>query len=97
MINNKIKKIEEITREFIDENEKIKEYILREKIKEILEDIDENLTGKIFLNYYKNETMYLKVSDSTSRHFIHTNKNKILEKINLEVDFKVLNIEVKIK
>ncbi|MBS9775851.1 MAG: hypothetical protein KGV57_02040 [Fusobacterium sp.] len=96
-ISSRVKKIEDLTKEFIDENEKVKEYILKEKIEKIFKEIDKNLIKKIFLDYYENGIIHLKVLDSTSRHFIHTNKNKILEKINLEVDFKVLDIGVKIK
>ncbi|PID67460.1 MAG: hypothetical protein CR959_00055 [Fusobacteriales bacterium] len=96
MINKNLKSIKDINKEYIEKNDKIKEFILREKLKEVLK---RKLSGeiKIYLDYFKDEIIYLKVLDSTSKHFIHTNKNKILEELNLEIDFKVLDIRVKLK
>lgn len=97
MMKNKIKNIADINKKYVEENEKIKEYILKEELKEILKNMNEILVEKIRLRYLKDGIAYLEVSDSTSKHFIHTNKNKILKQINLKTDFSVRELKSRVR
>lgn len=97
-IKNNVKTLKDINQKFIEENERIQEYILKEKFKEILKvEENESLCDEIYVNYFKNSILYIKVLNSSSRHYIHTNKNKILEKLKKEIEFSISDINIRIK
>ncbi len=90
----KIKNIKEISNNYIENNEKIKEFILKEKWENLCENVYKKLYNEVFLDYFKGEIIYLKVLNSSSKHYVYTNKNIILEKIKSEVDFEISDIKI---
>lgn len=89
----KIDSIAEIAKEEILKNNRIQEMILIQKWKDLFPDLFESSQ----VNYIKNKILYLKVEDSITKHYVHMNKNKILEKIIDNVDFIIENIQIELK
>ena len=89
----KVISISDIAISTIESEDKIKLMILREKWKELFLDLAEISTVIDF----KENTIYVKGYNSAVKHYIYTNKIKIIEKIleNLEIKFKIEDIKLK--
>lgn len=88
MIN--FKKISEIAQSEIENNEKIREALLKNKWKEIF--CDE--LKEISISYIRNNIIYVNVKNAIEKHYIYINKNKILNKIHIETNFIYDDIQI---
>lgn len=89
----KILELKEIIEEEIKNNKRLQIEILNINSEKIFGEIK----GQIFLNYIANNILYIKVRNSTLKHFMYTNKNKFLEKINSHVNFIIEDIQIDVK
>ncbi|MDY5305956.1 DciA family protein, partial [Fusobacterium gastrosuis] len=53
------------------------------------------LADEINIDYIKGNNVYIRVNNSAIKHYMYTNKNKILEKINSFFDFIIDDINIK--
>lgn len=74
----KVKKISEIINEEVEKDTKLQYAILKINLKNIFEE----LFSEISLDYIKENKLYIRVKNSAIKHYMYTNKNKYLEKIN---------------
>lgn len=88
MIN--FKKISEIAKNEIETNEKIREVLLKNKWKEIFYDE----LKEISINYIRNNIIYVNAKNAIEKHYIHINKNKILNRIYIETNFIYDDIQI---
>ena len=89
----KVISISEIATFKISNEDRIKLMILREKWKELFSDLAEISTVIDF----NEKIIYIKSYDSVLKHYIFTNKTKLIEKIleNLEIKFEIVDIKIK--
>lgn len=89
----KVISISEIATFKISNDDRIKLMILKEKWKELFLDLSQNSSVIDF----KENIIYVKGCNSAVKHYIYTNKIKIIEKIleNLEIKFEINDIKVK--
>ncbi|ASG30345.1 hypothetical protein CBG60_03175 [Fusobacterium animalis] len=89
----KVISISEIATFKISNDDRIKLMILKEKWKESFLDLSQNSSVIDF----KENIIYVKGYNSAVKHYIFSNKIKIIEKIleNLEIKFKIEDIKLK--
>ena len=89
----KVVSINEIATFKISTDNRIKLMILKEKWKKLFLDLSQNSSVIDF----KENTIYIKGYNSAVKHYIFTNKIKIIEQIleNLETKFDIVDIKVK--
>ena len=89
----KVISISEIATFKISNDDRIKLMILKEKWKELFLDLSQNSSVIDF----KENIIYVKGYNSAVKHYIFSNKIKIIEKIleNLEIKFKIEDIKLK--
>ena len=89
----KVVSISEIATFKISNDDRIKLMILKEKWKESFLDLSQNSSVIDF----KENIIYVKGYNSAVKHYIFSNKIKIIEKIleNLEIKFKIEDIKLK--
>lgn len=82
--------IKEIISNEIEKNRNLQCSILKIKKNEIFKE----LSDEIKIEYIKKDLLYIKVKNSTIKHYVYTNKNIFLDKINLEFFIKDIEIRV---
>ena len=89
----KVVSINEIATFKISTDNRIKLMILKEKWKKLFLDLSQNSSVIDF----KENIIYVKGYNSAVKHYIYTNKIKIIEQIleNLETKFEIVDIKVK--
>ena len=89
----KIMSISDIAISAIENEDKIKLMILREKWKELFSDLAEISTVIDF----NEKIIYIKSYDSVLKHYIFANKQKLIDKIaeSLEIKFEIEDIKIK--
>jgi len=89
----KIMSISDIAISAIENEDKIKLMILREKWKEIFSELAEISTVIDF----NEKIIYIKSYDSVLKHYIFANKQKLIDKIteSLEIKFEIEDIKIK--
>ena len=89
----KVVSISEIATFKISNEDRIKLMILKKKWKELFLDLSQNSSVIDF----KENIIYVKGYNSAVKHYIYTNKIKIIEKIleNLEIKFEINDIKIK--
>ena len=89
----KVISISEIATFKISNDDRIKLMILKEKWKELFLDLSQNSS----IIDFKENIIYVKGYNSTVKHYIFTNKMKIIEQIleNLEIKFEIVDIKIK--
>ncbi|QYR66101.1 hypothetical protein JY403_02150 [Fusobacterium animalis] len=89
----KVISISEIATFKISNDDRIKLMILKEKWKELFLDLSQNSSVIDF----KENIIYVKGYNSAVKHYIFSNKIKIIKKIleNLEIKFKIEDIKLK--
>ncbi|CAN2326467.1 DUF721 domain-containing protein [Fusobacterium sp. oral taxon C10] len=89
----KVVSISEIATFKISNDNRIKLMILKEKWEELFLDLSQNSSVIDF----KENTIYIKGYNSVVKHYIFTNKIKIIEQIleNLEIKFEIEDIKIK--
>ena len=89
----KIMSISDIAISAIENEDKIKLMILREKWKELFSDLAEISTVIDF----NEKIIYIKSYDSVLKHYIFANKQKLINKImeSLEIKFEIEDIKIK--
>ena len=89
----KIMSISDIAISTIENEDKIKLMILREKWKELFSDLAEISTVIDF----DEKIIYIKSYDSVLKHYIFANKQKLIDKImeSLEIKFEIEDIKIK--
>ena len=89
----KIISISDIAISAIENEDKIKLMILREKWKELFSDLAEISTVIDF----NEKVIYIKSYDSVLKHYIFANKQKLIDKIteSLEIKFEIEDIKIK--
>ena len=89
----KIISISDIAISTIESEDKIKLMILREKWKELFSDLAEISTVIDF----NEKIIYIKSYDSVLKHYIFTNKQKLINEImeSLEIKFEIEDIKIK--
>lgn len=89
----KIMSISDIAISAIENEDKIKLMILREKWKELFSDLAE-ISNVIDFN---EKVIYIKSYDSVLKHYIFANKQKLIDKImeSLEIKFEIEDIKIK--
>ena len=89
----KVVSINEIATFKISTDNRIKLMILKEKWKKLFLDLSQNSSVIDF----KENTIYIKGYNSAVKHYIFTNKIKIIEQIleNLETKFEIVDIKIK--
>ena len=89
----KIMSISDIAISTIENEDKIKLMILREKWKELFSDLAEISTVIDF----DEKVIYIKSYDSVLKHYIFANKQKLINEImeSLEIKFEIEDIKIK--
>ena len=89
----KIVSISDIAISAIENEDKIKLMILREKWKELFSELAEISTVIDF----NEKIIYIKSYDSVLKHYIFANKQKLIDKIteSLEIKFEIEDIKIK--
>ena len=89
----KIMSISDIAISAIENEDKIKLMILREKWKELFSELAEISTVIDF----NEKVIYIKSYDSVLKHYIFANKEKLIDKIteSLEIKFEIEDIKIK--
>lgn len=89
----KIMSISDIAISEIENEDKIKLMILREKWKELFSELAEISTVIDF----NEKIIYIKSYDSVLKHYIFANKQKLIDKIteSLEIKFEIEDIKIK--
>ncbi len=89
----KIMSISDIAISAIENEDKIKLMILREKWKEVFSELAEISTVIDF----NEKIIYIKSYDSVLKHYIFANKQKLIDKImeSLEIKFEIEDIKIK--
>ncbi|ATV59538.1 hypothetical protein [Fusobacterium pseudoperiodonticum] len=89
----KIMSISDIAISAIENEDKIKLMILREKWKELFSELAEISTVIDF----NEKVIYIKSYDSVLKHYIFANKQKLINKImeSLEIKFEIEDIKIK--
>ena len=89
----KIMSISDIAISAIENEDKIKLMILREKWKELFSDLAEISTVIDF----NEKVIYIKSYDSVLKHYIFANKQKLINEImeSLEIKFEIEDIRIK--
>ena len=89
----KIMSISDIAISAIENEDKIKLMILREKWKELFSDLAEISTVIDF----DEKIIYIKSYDSVLKHYIFSNKQKLINEImeSLEIKFEIEDIKIK--
>ena len=89
----KIMSISDIAISTIENEDKIKLMILREKWKELFSELAEISTVIDF----NEKIIYIKSYDSVLKHYIFANKQKLINKImeSLEIKFEIEDIKIK--
>ena len=89
----KIMSISDIAISTIENEDKIKLMILKEKWKELFLDLAEISTVIDF----NEKVIYIKSYDSVLKHYIFANKQKLIDKIieSLEIKFEIEDIKIK--
>lgn len=83
--------IKEIIANEIENNNNLKCSILKIKQDEIFKELFDEIT----IEYIKKDLLYVKVKNSTVKHYMYTNKNIFLDRINLE--FFIKDIEIRVR
>lgn len=89
----KIMSISDMAISAIENEDKIKLMILREKWKELFSELAEISTVIDF----NEKVIYIKSYDSVLKHYIFANKQKLIDKIteSLEIKFEIEDIKIK--
>ena len=89
----KVMSISEIATFKISNDNRIKLMILKEKWEELFLDLSQNSS----IIDFKENTIYIKGYNSTVKHYIFTNKIKLIEQIlkSLEIKFEIVDIKIK--
>lgn len=89
----KVMSISEIATFKISNDDRIKLMILKEKWKELFLELSQNNS----IIDFKENTIYIKGYNSTVKHYIFTNKIKLIEQIlkSLEIKFEIVDIKIK--
>lgn len=89
----KIMSISDIAISTIENEDKIKLMILREKWKELFSDLAEIST----IIDFNEKIIYIKSYDSVLKHYIFANKQKLINEImeSLEIKFEIEDIKIK--
>ena len=89
----KIMSISDIAISAIENEDKIKLMILREKWKELFSDLAEISN---VIDFYE-KIIYIKSYDSVLKHYIFANKQKLINEImeSLEIKFEIEDIKIK--
>ena len=89
----KIMSISDMAISAIENEDKIKLMILREKWKELFSDLAEIST----IIDFNEKIIYIKSYDSVLKHYIFANKQKLIDKIteSLEIKFEIEDIKIK--
>ena len=89
----KIMSISDIAISTIENEDKIKLMILREKWKELFSELAEIST---VIDFYE-KIIYIKSYDSALKHYIFANKQKLINEImeSLEIKFEIEDIKIK--
>ncbi len=89
----KIMSISDIAISAIENEDKIKLMILKEKWKELFSELAEISTVIDF----NEKVIYIKSYDSVLKHYIFANKQKLIDKIteSLEIKFEIEDIKIK--
>ena len=89
----KIMSISDMAISAIENEDKIKLMILREKWKELFSELAEISTVIDF----NEKVIYIKSYDSVLKHYIFANKEKLIDKIteSLEIKFEIEDIKIK--
>ena len=89
----KVISISEIAEVKILTDDRIKLMVLKEKWSKLFLDLSENSSVIDF----KENIIYIKGYNSVVKHYIFTNKTKLIEKIleNLEIKFEIVDIKIK--
>jgi len=89
----KVMSISEIAEVKILTDDRIKLMVLKEKWSKLFLDLSENSSVIDF----KENIIYIKGYNSVVKHYIFTNKTKLIEKIleNLEIKFEIVDIKIK--
>lgn len=89
----KIMSISDIAISAIENEDKIKLMILREKWKELFSDLAEIST----IIDFNEKIIYIKSYDSVLKHYIFANKQKLINEImeSLEIKFEIEDIKIK--
>ena len=89
----KIMSISDIAISAIENEDKIKLMILREKWKELFSELAEIST---VIDFYE-KIIYIKSYDSVLKHYIFANKQKLINEImeSLEIKFEIEDIKIK--
>lgn len=89
----KIMSISDIAISTIENEDKIKLMILREKWRELFSDLAEIST---VIDFYE-KIIYIKSYDSVLKHYIFANKQKLINEImeSLEIKFEIEDIKIK--
>ena len=89
----KVISISEIAEVKILTDDRIKLMVLKEKWSKLFLDLSENSSVIDF----KENIIYIKGYSSVVKHYIFTNKTKLIEKIleNLEIKFEIVDIKIK--
>lgn len=88
---NNLKDIKNIIDEEIEKSPQLQLSLIKLKRKEIFEDYEKELV----IEYVKDKIVFIRVNNSIIRHYIYTNKNKILKKINENISFIIDDINIK--
>ena len=89
----KVMSISEIAEVKVLTDDRIKLMVLKDKWHELFLDLSQNSS----IIDFKENIIYVKGYNSAVKHYIYTNKIKIIEKIleNLEIKFEINHIKVK--
>ena len=89
----KVMSISEIATFKISNDDRIKLMILKEKWKELFLELSQNSS----IIDFKENTIYIKGYNSAVKHYIFTNKIKLIGQIleNLEIKFEIEDIKIK--
>lgn len=87
----KVDKIQDVIKIEIDNSPQLQATLIKLKKDEIFE----NFSNEVDINYIKENKLFINIKNSVVRHYVYTNKNKILEKINLFYDFIIDDINIR--
>ena len=89
----KVMSISEIAEVKVLTDDRIKLMVLKDKWHELFLDLSQNSSVIDF----KENIIYIKGYNSVVKHYIFTNKTKLIEKIleNLEIKFEIVDIKIK--
>ncbi|MBQ3438143.1 MAG: hypothetical protein IJG31_06560 [Fusobacterium sp.] len=88
-----IKSIKDIIVEKLENDERMQVAFIRAKKEEIFDEIFD----EIKIEYIKDKILYIRVKNSITNHYLYTNKNKILKRINFLISFIIEDIQIELR